>query len=319
MVNIFKRKHLQVSAGEEKDELEEKLNRELEKDITIHTMPKRFRIVHEAGKKAKTAGIFIIIGGAVFLVALSVLLYIYLIKNKPSSPVAPQEETPLSETSIKEESLPKADEESGPVIPVEEEIATTTEEAETGSSGLSAGDDSDGDGLTDKEENLFGSDINKADSDGDGYNDKSEVIGLYDPTGTKKLENGSRVVKYNNSAYHYNLIYPTNWAVSSIGGKDSIIFKSNDNHFVQVIVQANTGNKSIADWYRDQISAEAVSSAKIVEAKSWSGIKSEDNFTLYLTDSANKNIYIITYNFGNNNIVEYGNVFEMIIKSFETI
>jgi hypothetical protein len=46
---------------------------------------------------------------------------------------------------------------------------------------LGAGNDADGDGLSDLVETALGTDKNKADTDGDGFNDKLEVIGGFNP------------------------------------------------------------------------------------------------------------------------------------------
>lgn len=46
---------------------------------------------------------------------------------------------------------------------------------------LGAGNDADGDGLSDLAEAALGTDKNKVDTDGDGYNDKQEVIGGFNP------------------------------------------------------------------------------------------------------------------------------------------
>lgn len=47
--------------------------------------------------------------------------------------------------------------------------------------------DTDGDGLTDEQEIVYGTDINKADTDDDGYNDKQEIDGGYNPLGSGKM------------------------------------------------------------------------------------------------------------------------------------
>jgi len=47
--------------------------------------------------------------------------------------------------------------------------------------------DSDKDGLTNKQEEQYGTDLNKADTDGDGYTDGQEVQGGYNPLGPGKL------------------------------------------------------------------------------------------------------------------------------------
>ena len=54
--------------------------------------------------------------------------------------------------------------------------------------GIDKGKDTDSDGLTDDQENYFGTDVNKADTDGDGYNDGDEVKNGFNPNGTGNLE-----------------------------------------------------------------------------------------------------------------------------------
>lgn len=54
--------------------------------------------------------------------------------------------------------------------------------------GIDKGKDSDSDGLTDAQENYFGTNPNKADTDGDGYTDGEEVKNGYNPNGPGKLE-----------------------------------------------------------------------------------------------------------------------------------
>ena len=47
--------------------------------------------------------------------------------------------------------------------------------------------DTDGDGLLDREEEIYGSDPDNPDTDGDGYSDGEEVVNGYDPNGGEKL------------------------------------------------------------------------------------------------------------------------------------
>ena len=47
--------------------------------------------------------------------------------------------------------------------------------------------DSDNDGLSDKEEEFYGTDKNNSDTDGDGYKDGDEVKNGYNPLGAGKL------------------------------------------------------------------------------------------------------------------------------------
>lgn len=178
------------------------------------------------------------------------------------------------------------------------------------------GADSDNDGLTNKEEVLFGSSGNNTDSDQDTYYDLAEVLNLYNPAGAGKLEVSATIKKYENAKYKYSLLYPSAWSASAVGGDDSIILKSVDNHFVQIITQSNSQKQTIENWYRTQFNVMSVGAEKKVVLSDWQGIRSEDNLVLYLTDKDHKYIYTITYNPGESNTLEYKNIFEMVIKSF---
>lgn len=76
-------------------------------------------------------------------------------------------------------------------VATEEEIIPEPEIVEKKAKFLSEDSiDTDGDGLTDKQENEeFGTDPNSIDTDGDGYLDASEVINGYNPLGEGLLEN----------------------------------------------------------------------------------------------------------------------------------
>jgi hypothetical protein len=348
MFSIFKKQQRDKKEKSDKErsfdkgEAKEKdIEKELEKNITVHVMPERFRIFHTQKDKAKITGLFIIIGGGIFLIIASVALYFYLFKSKPSEimpiPSAQDIEMDKSETRpkvIDKQESKKAEKQDLPaqtgsketrrattspiVIPITEESrATSTATSTQEISGFSLGVDSDNDGLTDKEEEIFGSQIDNKDSDGDGYNDLTEVINLYNPTGAGKLKDNANISQYTNSTYNYNLIYPAGWSISNVGGDDSVMFRSDDNHFIQVIVQSNVNKETIEDWYKSQFDVISIEGSRRIISENWRGIKSEDGLIIYLSDTGNNYIYTITYNLGNNNVLEYKNIFEMIISSFE--
>lgn len=178
------------------------------------------------------------------------------------------------------------------------------------------GADSDNDGLTDKEEAALGSDINNSDSDSDGYGDFSETQNLYNPAGAGKLADNDKIKNYLNNAYGYEVIYPAVLPVVEVGGSDSIIFRSADNHFIQIIAQANQEKLTIDEWYSRQFSAPAMENLNKITGSGWQGIRSEDGLVVYLADDSLKFIFVITYNTGEQNILEYKNIFEIILKSF---
>ncbi len=446
MFNIFKKKSKDERGAKDEQEItaqsaEQQLAEEevkINKDIVVHTMPERFRSSRAKASKTKKTGLFIIIGGIIFLMVIIGGLYYYLFAMQPressqtpeaistpenqetekaSQPTQPAETKPakpeIKTTSIKsakaaymdmkaefdkintfndyeqvirkhgsQEKLleltkqkrkynslsdsAKADfiaalTQFAPDLAeikdiderVKDNIATlyitikglkekatitmvleTNEwklESETWPEMIKSDDssvatstadfvmatDSDNDGLTDKEEILLGCDVNNTDSDGDGYDDLSEAMNLYNPAGANKLINNPNISKYLNNSFNYNLLYPANWSFSTIGGDESVMFRSSDNQFIQVIVQDNQNREPIGNWYKKQFDIATIDSAKLIITDNWQGIKSEDSLTIYLTDKQYNNIITITYIPGQDNVLDYVNIFEMMIKSLE--
>jgi hypothetical protein len=216
-------------------------------------------------------------------------------------------------------------------------IATTTEETTASTSKEEAGEatstkkiiatptpkeykiavDSDGDGLSDKEEVLLDCKVNLKDSDGDGYEDLAEVLNLYNPAGSGQIMVNPNIEKYINSKYSYTLYYPYAWPVDEVEGEDSIIFKLDNNQFIQVIIQPNTKGQTIQEWYKEQMGVEAIKDDQMAYKKGWQAVKSEDGLTFYLAKPSDDNIIIVSHSLGTSDILNYKNVFEMMIKSLE--
>lgn len=177
--------------------------------------------------------------------------------------------------------------------------------------------DTDKDGLSDKEEKLLGSQKNNIDSDGDGYDDLLEVMNLYNPIGERpdRLINNKNIIKYQ-SSLNYSIFYSASWLQQIVGGDDSVIFKSDDGHFIQVITQPNNNQSSITNWYKFQFEDAQIPYKRRITTNTWSGIKSEDELILYLTDNNYKNIFILSYTPKLNDALEYQRIFEMMIESF---
>lgn len=312
-------------------------------NIAIHVMPERFRNQPVKKDSAKTTGLIIIIGGALVLLVASAGLYYFLFR-KPS--VIITNEPPLTEENNQpaeasrtegkvEQTLeaPRTLTATGTEIttlPLGGETAATTiatttlkiapEEADLG---LRVGADGDNDGLTEMEELLLNTSAVAPDTDGDGYMDGSELINLYNPAGTGKLTANSNISLYENKTFAYNLLYPSTWQISVNGGDDSLMFKTGDNQFVQVIVQPNADKQALDLWYMEQLGVLTVNEADRVNGSNWQGIKSPDGLNIYLIDKKQNYIFNLTYlptgqagNPGGGNILEYFNIFQMMVKSF---
>lgn len=210
---------------------------------------------------------------------------------------------------------------SEPPIPVVSEVATSTastttqtEATTTEVSSMKPGVDAEGDMLTDEEEKLFGTDPLKNDTDGDGFDDLAEIMNLYNPAGNGKLV-GTAAKIYENKTYKYSFVYPSAWQIAD-SDPMTVMVKSLDGQMMLISTDDNKDKLSIEEWYKKEFSVAEIVPENIVKGNDWTGIMSSDLINLYLTDKENKKIYSISYNPGESNILNYPNVFKLIIKTF---
>jgi hypothetical protein len=231
-----------------------------------------------------------------------------------------EEQTPQERDEEEErgDSSPESEATSTATSTSEQEGEGEEEESDPDQSRLSQALDDDGDGLTNTEEELLGTDPENQDSDGDGYDDREEVLNLYDPAvAGEAIESGSAVTSYASSEYNFQLFYPAKWSAREVGGAESVMFKSEGREFVQVITQENKNNLDIVSWYENQFPEENIPEDHIVAMESWQGIKKEGRSVYYITDQDKRNIYTISYAAPEGADLHYPVIFKMMVKSFE--
>ncbi len=178
--------------------------------------------------------------------------------------------------------------------------------------------DTDGDGLTDVEEILYGTEAEKPDTDGDSYLDGNELKSGYSPIdATAKLIETTELVKvFNSQPYNYRILYPTPWLVqpTSFDGS-SVVFTSSTTELVEILITDNTERLSPKQWYISQspgIDAEDIEDVIVGDLV---GVKSLDEMTYYLGEE--NVIYSITYNLVNREEASFFTTFEMMVNSFK--
>ena len=199
----------------------------------IHTMPKKFlHTSSQSGSQVKGVGLIILIVGAIVLIAGLAGAYYFFTDTsdeagKISVPLTVEKEpvnvTPPSLDNnspviTKPSVVPKP---SQPSIittpkPIQPQIATPTVQINDATTSkptvpvkpdepviYQTALDSDKDGLTDAEELIFNSDLNKPDSDNDGYTDSSELSNLYNPAGSGKIIVNPNIKKQFRVSMHF--------------------------------------------------------------------------------------------------------------------
>ena len=322
------------------------------KDATIiHAMPKSFLSSTTSGKdKTKRVGLLILVGGGILLIAIFAAAYYYLTNYNSKVNIEPTGQTeeadntgiltqensrendksfepePIAAPPLttpdnglgQEETAEEADiKRINMATSTSEDDATSTEEVLPIPVALSYSSDSDQDGLSDLEEVLLGTDLQKKDSDDDGYDDKSELLNLYNPGGTGEIVTNPKIKKYTNATYRYSLYYPDAWTIERLGSDESIMLKFDNNQFFQIIVSLKTDGQSIEDWYKKEFNVATINFDQKLYKQGWTGIKSKDAMIIYLVYPGEEKLYTITYNLGLQRIISYQNIFEMMVNSLE--
>jgi hypothetical protein len=192
-------------------------------------------------------------------------------------------------------------------------IATTTAEIV-----IITAVDTDGDGLYDSEEKIFGTKSDMRDTDEDGYDDGAEIKNGFNPAGTGKFEESINFSKYINSKYNYLFLYPLSLKIDSVGEGESLIINLEGTAHIQIVAQENTNNLNLEDWYKKQFATDQINAEQYLYTDKWDVIKTEEGLTYYMKDKNFPKILILNYSATpvNNN---YPNVMDMIFNSLEVL
>ncbi|HLC90123.1 MAG TPA: thrombospondin type 3 repeat-containing protein [Patescibacteria group bacterium] len=182
---------------------------------------------------------------------------------------------------------------------------------------LSLASDSDGDGLTEAEENLFGTNAQASDSDNDTYSDGSELLVFYDPTkAAAPLSASSLFSTYRHP--NYSIIYPSAWTLREADNqKNEVLFTSDTGEFVEILIINQAGNKTLNNWYQEQFPGVDFQTVTRVSINNLTGLRHPDNQSYYLMKNNDASrIYLITYNSGNFTELNFLITFQVMVKSF---
>ncbi len=291
------------------------------KEEDVHVMPKKF-IIKDPKKKdsgAKGIIIFFVIFFVLLLAGLAVGYYIIQQKNKPKN------ENQNIVENINQNSNTNLNENvntpvNGNVDMVNNSTSTDSNEntntSNTNNTVVSpplAVADSDQDGLTDLEEELYQTAVQNADSDKDGYKDGDEVKNLYNPLASvQKLIDSGLVIRYTND-YGYEIFSPKSWLVKAIDDsrqKIEFIPDNSTTELVRIEVTANTNKKSLTDWQKTLYGSLLMENFKLADK---SALRSLDKkIILAVTDQY---VYSISYEIGSSG-ANFENTFDMMISSF---
>ncbi len=328
----------------------------VDQDLIVHNMPHRSRFSTAPSMKksvnsgneflgapAKTPNNFKVVGGLIigfgiiFIGTLAYLSYRFIIKPQAEpAPIIKQEPTPVAPVNEVEVDLTEvAVSTSTPVEGVEANIIDLESEGETvvpdnesdvlmPEEGLGSPEtpwspvlDTDGDGLTDDEEAVLGTNLNEIDTDQDGYLDLAEIKSGYDPSGPGRLIDNKNIARYQGEVGRYSLLYPVAWNIRTLNNGYTAMISAPDNSLMQISVQENPRIQDISSWYQDTFPGENMSYDRVKNGPGWEGIMGENGLNFYLTDQARQSIYVISYIPAMSGRLAYPNIFQMLIDTFQ--
>jgi len=179
--------------------------------------------------------------------------------------------------------------------------------------------DSDDDELTDVEESLYATTVNKPDTDGDGFLDGAEVINGYHPSSGNgaTLAAGESVKTYSNPTAKYAVLYPASWlAQATSAANDEVIFTSDGStgEFVSIRSEENPSLLSPKQWYLNLSPGVDPNAVETIAVGSLIGARSPDGRTVYI--SSGVVMFVMSYNTGGLTQINYRTTFRMMVNQF---
>lgn len=302
-------------------------NRPAAGPLDIHAMPRRFAAASANGRKAKVIGLTIIVTVlTAFLVGAA--FYLSYVLKKPENKVTP----PINANSAGQANLNA----NRPLANANQNLNANRPAGanQNGNQNLNADGnlnleigplpasndlpdslDSDADGLTDAEELIYRTDVNRSDTDGDGYLDGAEALNGYNPLGAGKLAAADLIEVFVSSLDDYSIAYPVSWTLEVVesGGQEAM-FVSSTGEFVQVLVQDNPYRLTAQDWYLEQWPDLTAASLKTITVNGLAGVWDLEGLTVYL--AKDDKLYVIAYSVGNKPEMNFQTTFEMMVNSF---
>ncbi|OGH67974.1 MAG: hypothetical protein A3C15_00430 [Candidatus Magasanikbacteria bacterium RIFCSPHIGHO2_02_FULL_50_9b] len=180
--------------------------------------------------------------------------------------------------------------------------------------------DGDTDGMTDIEEELWGTNGALADSDADTFADTVELQNLYNPKGVapQRLIDAQLVNTYVNPEYQYTVYYPISWLSSSLEeSKKEVLFTSITQEYVQVAALPFPAEQTFTAWFAATFPNESlITYVPFTNKYKVSGVMSPDGSVAVITDGSH--VYLLTYNGGSREEINYRATFQMMVQSFKT-
>lgn len=284
------------------------------------------------GMSSKT--LLLIVIGVIVLLLIGVFALILIRSGQPSTADIATSVTPTPVAPVVVEEPEEVDEE--PEVEAEEEpeeevISETIEEASTsinlpsvGLATVQSDTDTDQDGLTDAEEQIFSTSAAVPDTDSDNFLDGAEVANLYDPALAGALLEVSPQIKVaRNATQGYQFLIPALWTTTSLTptGEEFIIRTNDGTESFTINIYPNEDRMTPVQWYQDQEPAADLNQFNNFSNEAgWNGIQSIDGRVVIAVfgstePGARAFVYVMHYDVGSDNLLRFPSIWEMMLQS----
>lgn len=178
-----------------------------------------------------------------------------------------------------------------------------------------AGLDTDSDGLTDLEEELFKADARNPDSDGDGFLDGNEVFHLYNPNGrapARLIDAG--LVKVVSGSIGWSMQVPVAWNVPAVGEGTNLTIPSGHGETFRLTIDDNPKQLPILEWYLAK--NPDVKAGQVLQYRSkqgYEGIIGADLLTTYIPWG--DRVFVFSYRLDNQPFINFRTTYAMMLNS----
>lgn len=285
----------------------------------IISMPESY-LPKEKKRLSSTAILGIVSGFVVLLVGF--VLVLFFTRQAPTEPVISPE--PLPETPV-ETPQPTAPTPTPIPTPVPEPEPTTplvTLPEVITSLGTDA--DTDQDGLSDREEQLFLTSVAVPDTDQDNFLDGTELRNLYDPaTPGALLEVSPQVKVVRNSTLGYQLLIPVAWtsAATSTDGRVFEIRPDTGSEVFAITVYDNPERLAVTPWLQaQQPSLSLTQFVNFQNEAGWTGVQAQNHSVIIAAfddggPGSRAYIFVLHYDAGLESLIRYQAVWDMMANS----
>lgn len=250
------------------------------------------------------------VGGAGF----GVWWFLIRVSSEPTAPTALTDEAstsvpPRSETIIE---TPPASSPEEVVANIPPPQPINTEEAEVPPSVATQpteGVDTDGDGLSDAEEPLLGTNAALADSDGDGYADGAELQNGYDPSAARvALSSSSNMKNIELALGGQSILVPVSWTVETDMNAGLTVIRTGSPAYFNVWVLSKP-NLSFEDW----LATSEPTALPIMTRNGYKGWQTSNRLKTYL--DVNSTVIKVTYEPGTSSAYDYRALYDYLVKN----